>query len=285
MKDSYSYNEEDVGLARILFFGFLLITANSEYWRPFGQMAPLLYCEKTMGVWFNLSLSSTQIELIILTYKIGLVGSLLGLLTRLSFAISLISLSVLNIYVLKFCYFSHHLMPIHISLFFWLLLDRNSAYRLDNFLFKKWMRSPGSGDPNFLFGVMKWHFVIIFFLSGLAKLRVAGIDWIITDSLEKTVLMQNFYYENAPARAHFASLNTFLMQFPLVFNFMAFMTIFLELIAPVALLSKKAARWIVSDLLIMQVGIYLVMFIKFSPWIALYVFWIPFSRKRRWRIN
>jgi hypothetical protein len=56
---------------------------------------------------------------------------------------------------------------------------------------------------------------------------------------------------------------------------LALATVCIEILAPLALFSRRAAMVIIPSLLSMQIGIRLVMGDDFSQFASLYVFWIP----------
>lgn len=267
-----------LGLARILFFAIaFLSTATTPLLKDYSMVTADLYCSQTMGAWLQVHLSVGAADLLFQLYRLALLCAIVGFLTPASYWVIFLSSAVLNMNSLKFCFFDHRTLPLQAAFFLWALLDTNSSYRLDQKLFK-WKAQ--EGDPSFLFQIMRLHFVIVFFAAGIAKLRYGGIEWITTDTLQNYLILQNFFFENTFAHRHFQSLNHWVIQQPWLCHLLAFETVLIELLAPLALVRHRSSRSIVFSLLLMQIGIYFLMFFKFTPWLALYVFWIPFFEMR-----
>lgn len=268
-------NNQHLGLARILFFTIVFFsTALTPLLKDYSMVTANLYCSQTMGAWLQIHLDLATADLLFQIYRIALLFAIVGFLTPASYWVIFLSSAVLNMNSLKFCYFDHRTLPLQAAFFLWALLDTNSNYRLDQKLFK-WKAK--EGDPSFLFRMMRIHFAIIFFAAGVAKLRYGGIDWITTNSLQNYLILQNFFFEDTFAHRTFQSLNHWVINQPWLCHLLAFETVVIELLAPLALVNHKSSRSIVMSLLLMQIGIYFLMFFKFTPWLALYVFWIPFS--------
>jgi hypothetical protein len=62
---------------------------------------------------------------------------------------------------------------------------------------------------------------------------------------------------------------------------LAVFSVVAEVSAPVALFSRRLRNWIVVDLALLQIGIFILMYINFAPWSTLYVFWLPITKIRR----
>ncbi len=260
------------GVARILFFSILYFTAGNSYLTEFTKLNAQLHCTDYMGTWALFDLSYNSALLLLWIFKISILTSMIGLFTQISYWFCFLSFFILNLYALQFCYSNHSLMPLNISLFLWALLDRSSSLRLENkFFVQKEARLETS---SYLFRAMKIHFCIIFFASGLSKLRYGGLSWIFSDSMENKLLLQNYYYANNYAHQTFSFLNYWVISHPLFCKFLAFGTVLIELAAPFAFYKKNLARLIIPQILIMQIGIFVLMYLNFSPWLSIYVFWL-----------
>lgn len=271
LESGQGVSARQAGLARILFFGILLLTTSSDYLLKFTTLDLTLYCQSTMGIWTKINFSPEVSQQLMWIYRISLVTSLTGFLLPISLWVSFLSFFTLNIEALKFCYYNHVYMPVHIALLFWAILGGQSGFRLDQWVFKQ---RPSSKTFDFLFYAMKAHFCIIFFLSAISKLHYGGWKWLSLESLKNYLVLQNYFFQGVTPHRLFSSFNYELTMYPILCALLAMHVLFIEFIVPVALFKLKWQRTIVLQLLLMQVGIYFLMYINFSAWLCLYVFWL-----------
>lgn len=259
----------NTGLLRILFFLTLYITVPTSYLVEFASLDIKFYCSNTTGIFFNLSFSPFTTKFITHLLHIALITSALGFLTRISYLVSLVTLLFLSLQSLKFCYNNYSILALIIPIFFWLILDTCSGYRLDNVLFKKSCNNTYASGNIILF--LQIHFCIIFFLAGIAKLRLGGIDWIFSNSMENILILQNYFYEDSLAYKYFHKLQRILLFNRFVPMSIALSTVIIEIAAPIALFSKKWGPSIILHLFFLQIGIYIFMYIDFFSWTAFYI--------------
>lgn len=283
---------DGLGVARILYFSIVLISTAPFYLAYWGQFEGPK-CTEISGIIIDVSMGYQQAVIVAWIFQISTLFAAIGLFTQSALWVSFLSLFLLNSNALQFCYWNHHSIPLHIGMLLWALLDRSSSFRLDSLLRKrfKFLRenSAVSLTPHsdgFLPLLSRLYFAIIFFLSGYTKLKYSGLNWITSDNLRNILITQNFAHENFWWSRHFVSINAFVVNLPFAGEFMAFATIVLELCAPLALFKTRFRNWIVADLALMQVGVFILMYINFSPWAATYVFWLPLdrwgARLRKW---
>lgn len=263
----------DMGLVRILFFALAFLTTANSYIGEFSKI-PVLHCpETTTGAWAHISLTVTQTKALMFLYNASLLTALVGFFTRSSYWLCFLSSSLIYLNSLKYCYYDHRQLPLQLAFVFFALLDKNSSFRLDHLIWPESRKQ--NGDPAYLLQVLRIQFCLVFFAAGFAKLRYSGVDWITTDTLRNFLILQNFFFEGTWEQKTFFPINDWVVQYPWLCHFLAFETIALELMAPLALYRSKWSRSIVLNLFVMQIGIYFLMYFAFSPWFALYVFWIP----------
>ena len=121
-------------------------------------------------------------------------------------------------------------------------------------------------------GLMQMLMCVVFFAAGVAKIRYGGPAWVLSDNLKNTLLLTFYDGTDPPTR-----LALWLVQYPLLCKLLAAGTIWIELSAPLALVSRRYRWFVVPSLLSMQVGIYFVMGIDFHAFMACYVFWVPWG--------
>jgi hypothetical protein len=272
--------DERLGLVRILFFGALVFSINFDHLTSFVGLALDIKCSQNMGIWYFFEFSKTQMSVLKYVCMISAVTSCIGFFTRLSYWLCFLSLLFLNMYALKFCFWNHVYLPLHFPMLFWALLDRNSTFRVDQFLKIRFLNSKSSIDStDFLVKANRVFFAIIFFAAGYSKLKNGGLDWIFSSSLQNILYLQNFLTRSADTPELFVKLNHWLIQFPKLCSFLALDTILIELITPIALFSKRAQKYIILHLIVLQFGFYVFTYINFLIWLLIYLFWLPLLKE------
>lgn len=268
-----SFNPKTIGYSRVLFFGLLFLTTTSDYITHFSNLPTQLECHFSMGAWYTLELNFEQSLWLLRIYKASLLLSMIGLFSVFSFWTSFLSFFILNLNSAKFCVFNHNYYPLIIALFFWALLDNASDFRVDQLIWKNKKKS----EPLPLMFFLRAHFCLIFFFSGLSKLRHSGLDWILSENLHHMAVMQRFYFESFPQAQTFEGFNRLFISQSWLAQPLAFLTIFAELSAPLTLFIRKTSWFIVRLLLLLQLGILAFMYINFASWLPLYICWINWS--------
>ena len=115
--------------------------------------------------------------------------------------------------------------------------------------------------------LMQLVFVSVFFAGGIAKLRLGGLEWFLSDNLALTVQVIDL----GPL-SHWLAGNVLLSQV------LAVGALALELLSPLALFSRRAQTVILPGLFFMQVGFAVTMRATFRTFFLTYAFWIPWDR-------
>ena len=273
------FTQDDIGIARILHFFLIIASFSSDQLTRYSQFAMPFTCSEQSGVWFEVWLSLEQSTSLVAFVYIAAFCAMVGLFTRISMLVTTLSLLVLLLNAWKFCFFNHSHLPLLLTTLFWTLLDDGSSYRMDRIIWWN-SRKPADSPSIWLPFVIRSYFCIIFFLTGVAKLR-SGFDWITEDSLRHMLIVQNFAHAGFWWSPWFTKLNLLIVSQLWLCRAMAVFTVVVELAAPLALFSKRLRNWIVVDLALLQIGIFIVMYINFAPWSVLYVFWLPLAKIRK----
>jgi hypothetical protein len=113
---------------------------------------------------------------------------------------------------------------------------------------------------------------VVFFSAGVSKLRHSGLDWIFSSNLHFQLLRHRYSHVAlsglAPLVAHSVAFT----------KVMAAGSVALELSAPLALFSRRLRLLIVPGLLLLQAGIWALMGVSFTQYLAVYIFWVPWDR-------
>jgi predicted DCC family thiol-disulfide oxidoreductase YuxK len=124
--------------------------------------------------------------------------------------------------------------------------------------------------------LMQLILVMIFCLSGISKLRQSGLAWALSDNFRYTLVAQNFL---AQPPLH---LGMYLVSHPQLCRAMSLYALFLELSAPLALLSYRHARVLIPALLALQIGNEVLLGVTFHTFLLCYAFWVPWVTVGNW---
>lgn len=130
--------------------------------------------------------------------------------------------------------------------------------------------TPASGEYTWPIRFVWVLLALVFFGAGFSKVRHNGLTWILSDNMARIMAEQGTRWSEALAR------------FTWICQLLAASAVVLEISAPLALVSRWARRLLVPGLFLMQVGIQVIMALKFKPFLVCYLFWVPWDRVRTW---
>ncbi len=143
-------------------------------------------------------------------------------------------------------------------------------------------RERGPGDRSWMYGwpirLLALVAVLTYFVSGWAKVRNGGIDWVTGDVLRNQIANDNL--RKLLAGDFYSPLGGWLTGFGWVFPPMALASMVVELGAPVAMLGRRIAAWWSAAAWLFHVGILALMMIVF-PYQLLGIAFLPFFRVER----
>jgi hypothetical protein len=268
---------DNLGLCRLLFFGLLLayyLPVSNAGWGlvPASFRNPIWLFERlhlpilsaeALGFLFNL-------------WKVSLLLSCVGLLTRVSTAVAF----VLGFYLIGVPYNfgkTDHMTALIVWTLGILALSRSGhAWSFDSALrrYTTGASRPPSGEYRWPVRAVWVTMATIFFAAGMAKVIQGGRAWVFSDHMAIS-LVQRYYDVNAPPPLDWGLR---VAQHPLLARSMAAGSLLLELSAPLALFSRRLRRVLPWMLLAMQVGIGLLMAVWFTRFMFAYLFWVPWGR-------
>ncbi len=117
----------------------------------------------------------------------------------------------------------------------------------------------------------------VFMAAGIAKLSYSGLAWIASDNMQNVLLACYYTGKDPPTQ-----IGLWVAQIPWLCQALAAMTVFVELTAPLALISRRYRWFVIPSLLGMQLGIYYVMGINFWHYVMLYFIWIEWNEITAW---
>ncbi len=256
----------NLATCRILFFGSFALWYRALDLRPWAGVDEVFWMPVSYFEHLRLGVGSpAQLGWIQAVWKGAMWCSCLGLATRASTALS----AILGFYVLGLPNNfgkTHHFDTVVVLISAILALSRcGDAWSVDR-LFARWRtRAPRvapQGEYSWPVRLAQVLMALIFFGAGISKLRHAGLAWIFSENMAMIFLP----FSNSWAEG--------IVQLPWLCHLLAAGTIAIETGAPLALFYRWARWTIIPSLWVMQVGILLLMNIKFQPYLICYLFWV-----------
>jgi hypothetical protein len=107
--------------------------------------------------------------------------------------------------------------------------------------------------------------------AGACKLINSGWEWALSDSFRRLLLRHHFTH-HPPTH-----IGVWIADHPSLCKALAFMALCTELSAPLALLGRWLAAVILPGLFLLQVSIWLLLGVKFSPMLPLFLSLLPWN--------
>jgi hypothetical protein len=218
-------------------------------------------------------LFAIDFKILDLIWKISLLFAAAGFLYPLSSGFSFLIFLWMAGIPLNFgkIHHSQHMVVVVLGILFVGLLP--GKFSFDSVIFRKFRRFYNPiATINWPLDTIKVYIVLVYFASGFQKLRHSGVDWIFSDNMSIIIL----------TRPTMTELGFFVSQFKILTVFLAFLTVFFQLFAPLSLLSRKFAFFCTPTLFLLHVGTYSVLgnHGNFFPYNLCFLAWIPWDRLR-----
>ncbi len=253
-------------VCRFLFYSINLVLISPSYFFSFSQMPEELWLPTGILSLLDrpIFLSEDSISILSLAWFVSGALSALGLGFRFASVLFCVLQFLMFNIAHSYGYLTHTYMPL-------VLVSMALAF-----------------GGNYTIFLTRFIFCSIFFSAGLSKVINGGIDWVFSDSMQNILLRSGIYYHDIHRLPNLLGLNLSLASNLLLSKILAFATVALELLAPLALFSQRLRLCIIGSLLIMQVAIYFLIFVNFKVYAAIYVFWISweniFSRVQKLQV-
>lgn len=259
-----------LGLCRILFYATLLALYGGEDFTFVAALAPLHWAPISF---FAITAPAgpppgATLAALDFVWKLGLLGAMAGIATRVSTALA----CLLGLYLIGLTYCvsrpSHEMAAAAIALVIFALARCGDAWSIDAMLARR--RAPRavpapSGEYRWPIRFVRVVISLAFFTAGLSKLRDGGLGWIFSDTLRLTMIERE------------VPLGLWLAQWPWVCRALAGSVVCIELLHPLALVSRRAACVLIPASIGFLLGSWLVLGIPFLPLLVLHVVWLPWN--------
>ena len=274
-----------LGLCRAGFFAsfYLLFLARTDL-RWYALFPSGFYQPRSFFAWLSLPTPSWEVMgWLVTAFEISVILAALGLLTRLAtFTAFALGLYVLGLqFNYGYLHWAHAIVPIVMGIL--ALSPCGDALSLDALIRRAAVgKAAGAGGQyRWPIQLVRLVFVTVFLAAGLAKLRQAGLDWILSDTLRNYFLENQYVFRSEGATGWGHLLADWLVVRPGWCRVLAGIVLAVELSAPAALFSRRARRWLVPLLFLFQVGNAVLLYQDFFfAYLGLYGFWIPWGGKR-----
>ena len=180
-----------------------------------------------------------------------------------------------------YLHWAHAIVPIVMGIL--ALSPCGDALSLDALL-RRFIRGKAAdrdGQYRWPIQLVRLVFVTVFLAAGLAKLRQAGLEWVLSDTLRNYFLENQYVFRSEGARGWSHLLADWLIVRPGLCKGLAIGALVVELSAPAALFSRRARQWLIPALFVFQVGNALLLYQDFIfAYLGVYGFWISWGRVR-----
>ena len=272
-----------LGICRFVFYGVIFCVYADADFSSWTEVPETLWHPIFFFDFFRVPVFPDEVLRILgVTFRVSILFACLGLLTRPAAAFSFVAGCYLFGMQNSFAK-THHMESLLLLVFCVLCFSRcGDGFSLDAWLRRSWRRwpfgslpegkHPGYGWPVKLVRVL---FVLVFCAAGASKLRNSGLEWIASDHLAILLVSKALAGDRIDPPLVWVAF--WLWTRPVLCSLLACATVFLELLAPLALVNGYVRAVVVPGLFLMMCGFWLVMGIPFPQWLAVFVFWIPWE--------
>jgi len=277
----------NLGIARLLFFGLLLLVYLREDFSAWGGVSPTFWMPLWMFKYTGITpLGADSLAVLQICWKVSMLLSAVGLLSRVSMVVAFVSGTYLFALPHNFGQTFHFDALLVIAMGVLALSHAGAAWSIDALIAAR--RDPSREPPHS--AEFTWParliwvaMAFVFFGAGFSKLRHAGIDWVLSDTMQTFLIRAHYGVSDADP---FVSWGLILSQWPWGPRVLAAIALGTEVLFPLALVSVKARRVLVPASFCMLLGIRALMGPTFGGFLVAYVFWPQWTavgqRLRAW---
>jgi hypothetical protein len=272
-----------LGICRALFFGSLLLWQLPHDFRPWGAYSSVFW----MPIWlfdtFHVpALQPSAIGWIQLLWKASLFLSAIGLFTRVAMPAAFVCGAYLMGLPHNFGQTQHFDTLVVFASGALALSHAADAVSLDAWLARRRAEHPVGrsqlGDPGEYTWPIRFVWVamaLIFCAAGISKWRHSGLAWILSDNLALLLQRQQYHISDGEPWTNWG---LWVARHGVVAKLLAGMSIGIETLFPLALVSRTARLVLVPAGLLFLIGIRTLMGPTFEQFMLCYIFWVPWER-------
>lgn len=273
----------NLAICRILFFGAeLLYHAQIHFWQwgdvPRSLLKPVWIFERGhLPI-----LPSSALLVMEVVWKLALVCACVGLFTRTAMVISAAGALYLLGVPFNFGKVSHLASIIIFTMGILAFSRSGDALSVDALIRRKRGLPPPAPSGEYRWPVrMVWVLMsVLFFAAGMAKIIRGGLDWALSENMAILLVQRHYMNDNSLPPLDWG---LFIASHKPLYVTFAAASVLIETFCFLALFMKNPWRLILPlSLLGMQLGIGLLMRVWFTPFMIVYLFWVPWGDIVRW---
>ncbi len=270
----------NLGVSRVIFFGVLAafyIPHNFSIW---GTVSSTLLQPIWLFQTFRVPvLSPAMLNAVEAAWKVSLVLSSVGLLTRPSMAVA----ALFGTYLLGLPHNfgqTYHFDAL-LVLGFWILAFSRAgdAWSIDHLIrtAREGDAPPAAASPEYTWPVqlILTALSLVFFAAGVAKIWTSGLEWVMSDHMAFLLRRVQYHISDADPLVNWGS---HIAELPLAPRVMAAGTILIETSYPLSLFSRRLRVPLVLGGISLILGIRFLMGPTFEQFLVINVFWVPWDR-------
>lgn len=281
----------DLDATRIVFYGSVLLLFWDFQFRYYAFVPKEMFFPSTFFDFLSLPAPGQWIETISILWKISIFTTCIGLATRTSAVVCF----TLGFYLLgldwTFGNMHHRFHTTVVCMGIFALAQMGRTLSCDSVLLRYFLRrknNPGVeaqvAEDDYEIWPLRFCQIcwcMVYFGAGLAKLRATGLDFVFSD------VMRNHLLHTGRAFSYLGNslqetLRGFVLNQPIIYKSVAAVGLLTELASPLALVLRKW-RWIPLMAVVgMHIGIFLLMYIRFTEIFPIFVVWVPWTRLYEW---
>ncbi|MDB5295795.1 MAG: putative rane protein [Phycisphaerales bacterium] len=273
----------NLGICRVLFFGAEFLYHLPVRFDAWGGVPGALFRPVWIFERLHVSVLPTTALLVVeIIWKLSLLLACIGLLTRAATAVAAVGALYLIGVTFSFGKVFHVGSIIVFTMGILAFSRSGDGLSVDALLRRRRGLPPAAPSGEYRWPVrMVWVLVsVLFFNAGMAKVIRGGLDWVTSENM--AVLMTQRHYMNADS---LPALNwgLFVSQHRPLYVLFAAASVLAEVFCFLALFVRYPWRLVLPAILFgMQIGIGLFMRVWFTPYMIVYLFWVPWGDVARW---
>lgn len=267
-----------LGICRALFFGLLFVWQLNHDFSAWGDYSDVFW----MPIWLFDRLripllSAYEIDLVQIVWKTALAFSAIGLFCRPAMAVAFVCGTYLMGLPHNFGQTQHFDTLVVFASGALALSRSGDAISVDAWIAARrgHRRAAPAWEYTWPIRFVWLAMAVIFCAAGLSKLRHSGLDWILSDNLSLLLLRQQYHLSDGEPLTNWG---IWVANHAWVARTMAALSVTIETLFPLTLVSRAARLVLVPAGLAFLVGIRVLMGPTFEQFMMCYVFWIPWHR-------
>jgi len=261
----------DLSVCRLVLFGFLFWRYHTQdyAWEVYRRT---LYNPIGMYQWIPL-FPAEVIEIMLLVAKVCMVFALVGLFyTPAAIGVALTVPYLIGIGN-NFGKVNHSENLLAITLVVFAFARAADSLSIDAWLRRRKQRPIPSPSGEYKWPIRTVWLIIagMYFSAGISKLLHSGWEWAFSDSF-RLLLLRHHFTHSPPTQ-----IGVWLANYPVACQWLAFVSLMLELLCPLLLLGGRYTLIFGGSLMAMQFGIYVLMGVMFKQMIPVFLILVPWE--------